>query len=219
MAAVPNSILDTTKKALGIFPEDNVFDDDIIMHINSVFTTLHQLGVGPDDGFEIEDNSLIWADYFGGNKLINSVRTLVYLQTRLYFDPPTTSFDLSAKRDQIKELQWRLNVAADKNLVYADGVPDNWGDILDDFVDGLVDENPLGEKLIHRQEEPRALWVIPVPSGKMVYAKIYLGTSFETSIRHLPDETVDNVYLEFPHPSVGVAILTFSEPEAPNDAP
>lgn len=114
MAAVPNSILDTTKKALGISPDDPTFDVDIIMHINSVFGTLAQLGVGTEDGFEIEDKSSLWAEYLGGNKLINSVKSLMYLQVRLWFDPPTTSFDLTAKQDQLKELQWRLTVAADK---------------------------------------------------------------------------------------------------------
>lgn len=114
MAAVPNSILDTTKKALGISPDDPTFDVDIIMHINSVFGTLAQLGVGPEDGFEIEGKSSLWVDYLGGNKLINSVKSLMYLQVRIWFDPPTTSFDLTAKQDQLKELQWRLTVAADK---------------------------------------------------------------------------------------------------------
>lgn len=121
MAAVPNSILDTTKKALDIFPEDDTFDVHIIMHINSVFATLAQLGVGPDDGFEIEDSEQLWVDFLGGNKLINSVKSLMYLQVRVWFDPPTTSFDLSAKQDQIKELHWRLNVAADKPLMSMNG--------------------------------------------------------------------------------------------------
>lgn len=127
MAAVPNSILDTTKKALGIHPDDPTFDVDIIMHINSVFSTLAQLGVGPEDGFEIEDNTTLWSEFLGANKLINSVKTLMYLQVRLWFDPPTTSFDLVAKKDQVLELQWRLNVAVDDWKVALDGSTYNGG--------------------------------------------------------------------------------------------
>ena len=121
MAAITNSILDTTKKALGVHPDDTSFDVDITMHINSVFATLAQLGVGPEDGFEIEDNSKLWSDYLGGNKLINNVKTLMYLQVRIWFDPPTTSFDLTAKKEQLEELQWRINVAVDKYETALDG--------------------------------------------------------------------------------------------------
>lgn len=114
MAALPNSILDDTKKLLGIHADDPSFDTDVMIHINSTFSTLHQLGVGPTDGFEITDKNQLWADYLGGNKLINSVKSLVYLQVRLWFDPPTNAGDLAAKKEQLLELQWRINVAADK---------------------------------------------------------------------------------------------------------
>ena len=115
MAVVPNSILDTTKKILGLEADYDVFDLDVITHINSVFAILQQLGVGPDEGFFIEDNTKTWTDYLGSNPILNSVKTLMYLQVRVLFDPPTTSYDLTAKQEQIKELQWRLNVAADKS--------------------------------------------------------------------------------------------------------
>ena len=117
MPAVPNSILDSTKKILGIDADYDAFDLDIITHINSTFAQLAQLGVGPEEGFEIEDSSKLWSDFLGANKLINSVKSYMYLKVRMYFDPPTTSFDLTAKQEQIKELEWRLNVAADKAYV------------------------------------------------------------------------------------------------------
>lgn len=117
MPAVPNSILDSTKKILGIDADYDAFDLDVITHINSTFAQLAQLGVGPADGFEIEDSSTLWSDFLGANKLINSVKSYMYLKVRMYFDPPTTSFDLTAKQEQIKELEWRLNVAADKAYV------------------------------------------------------------------------------------------------------
>lgn len=121
MAAIPNSILDSTKKMLGLDADYDAFDLDIIIHINSTFAQLAQIGVGPDDGFEIEDNSTLWVEYLGANKLINSVKSYMYLKVRMLFDPPTTSFDLSAKQEQIKELEWRLNVAADKPKFAQDG--------------------------------------------------------------------------------------------------
>lgn len=126
MAAVPNSILDTVKKAVGVDPENDQFDVDILMHINSVFATLNQLGVGPIDGFEIEDNSTLWVDYLGGNKLINSVKSMMVLQVQLYFDTATmTSFNMTAKQAQIDQIQWRLNVVVDTPIILADGTNGN----------------------------------------------------------------------------------------------
>lgn len=106
------SILLSTKKILGIAPDYTVFDLDILTHINSAFSTLTQLGVGPTTGFMIEDESTEWAEFFGEVPDIqwNSVKTYVYLRVRQVFDPPTTSFAIQAFQDQIKELEWRLNV-------------------------------------------------------------------------------------------------------------
>lgn len=115
MALIPNSILDTTKKALGIAPEYTVFDVDIIMHINSVFSTLQQLGVGPKEGFSIEDKTKLWPEFIGDTKNIEAVRSYMYLRVRLLFDPPATSFAIAAFKEQVQELEWRLNVAVDPN--------------------------------------------------------------------------------------------------------
>lgn len=106
------SILLSTKKILGIAPDYTVFDLDILTHINSAFSTLTQLGVGPTTGFMIEDESTEWAEFFGEVPDIqwNSVKTYVYLRVRQVFDPPTTSFAIQAFQDQIRELEWRLNV-------------------------------------------------------------------------------------------------------------
>lgn len=105
-----NSILDSTKKVLGLDSEYTAFDQDVMMHINSVFSTLCQLGIGPDDGFMIEDETPTWADYLGGDKNLNSVKSYVYLKVRLLFDPPNTSFAIAAMEKQIEELEWRINV-------------------------------------------------------------------------------------------------------------
>lgn len=105
-----DSILVETKKILGIDASYTAFDLDIMTHINSVFNTLHQLGVGPPDGFSIADDSALWATYTENNVLLNNVKTYVYLRVRLLFDPPATSFHLAAMQEQIKELEWRINV-------------------------------------------------------------------------------------------------------------
>lgn len=105
-----DSILNSTKKILGIEADYTAFDLDIVMHINTVFTTLVQLGIGPVNGFMIEDAAASWRDFLGNDLNLNSVKTYVYLRVRLLFDPPANSFLINSINEQIKELEWRLNV-------------------------------------------------------------------------------------------------------------
>lgn len=105
-----DSILKTIKKLLGISDEETHFDTDIIMHINSVFSILHQLGVGPDKSFSIQDDTATWDDFIENDNNFNDVRTYIYLKVRLLFDPPSSSSVMSAMERQISELEWRLNV-------------------------------------------------------------------------------------------------------------
>jgi hypothetical protein len=107
---VITSILDSTKKSLNLAADYTAFDEDIIMHINSVFSTLNQLGVGPVEGFMIEDKDATWDAFLGSDPRLNHVKTYVYLRVRLLFDPPGTGFTTEAMKEQIKELEWRLNV-------------------------------------------------------------------------------------------------------------
>jgi hypothetical protein len=107
---VTDSILDSAKKVLGVGPTDTSFDLDIVMHINTVFSVLNQLGIGPDAGYMIEDNTATWGAFIGTDPRLNSVKTYVYLRVRLLFDPPTTSFVIDSLTKQIQELEWRLNV-------------------------------------------------------------------------------------------------------------
>jgi hypothetical protein len=105
------SILIGTKKILGVAQDYTAFDHDIITHINTAFTTLTQLGVGPAEGFMIEDETAQWTDFITDNDLqYNSVKSYVYLRVRLLFDPPTTSYLITALQDQVREFEWRLNV-------------------------------------------------------------------------------------------------------------
>lgn len=105
-----DSILDTVKKVLGIEADYTAFDPAIIMHINSVFVTLQQLGIGPVEGFFIEDDSKEWVDFLGPDPTLNNVKTYVCLRVRLIFDPPTTSFAIDSMKRQVEELEWRINV-------------------------------------------------------------------------------------------------------------
>ena len=105
------SILTSTKNVLGIAEDYTVFDLDIITHINTAFSTLTQLGVGPVNGFMIEDETSVWDDFIPmGDFQYNSVKTYVYLRVRMLFDPPQTSYLITAMEKQIEQLEWRLNI-------------------------------------------------------------------------------------------------------------
>lgn len=104
------SILISTKKILGINADYTVFDLDIITHINSAFSTLTQLGVGPAEGFIIEDENEKWEDFIEDDLQNHAVKSYVFLKVRQLFDPPSTSYLISAMERQIEQLEWRLNV-------------------------------------------------------------------------------------------------------------
>lgn len=107
------SILTSIKKLLGISAEYEHFDPDIIMHINSVFMVLTQMGVGPSDGFTIEDEMSVWEDFIKSNAMIEAVKSYIYLKVRLLFDPPSSSAVIESINRQISELEWRLYIASD----------------------------------------------------------------------------------------------------------
>lgn len=106
------SILLSTKKILGIDPDYTAFDLDIMTHINAVFSTLHQLGVGPAAGFVIDDEIPVWTDFItvDDTVMLSQVKTYVSLKVRMLFDPPITSFTIAAIKEEITQLEWRLNV-------------------------------------------------------------------------------------------------------------
>lgn len=108
-----DSILTSIKKMLGIEAEYTHFDSDIIMHINSVFMGLNQLGIGSEVPY-IESDIDTWESVFGDIKQIPAIKTYTYLKVRIVFDPPTNSFVLESMKNQIAELEWRLNVQVDK---------------------------------------------------------------------------------------------------------
>ena len=106
-----DSILDSVKRVVGVEQDDASFDVDILMHINSVFATLNQLGIGPLGGFFIEDSAAVWSNYLSDDPIFNSVKTYMGLRVRMLFDPPATSFVIESMNKQIQEFEWRLNAA------------------------------------------------------------------------------------------------------------
>lgn len=102
-----DNILASIKKLLGINPEYQEFDQDIIMHINTVFMILNQLNIGPSEGFAIVDGLEEWSDYTTALNE-NAVRTFVYLKVKLMFDPPTSSALMDSINNMLAELEWRL---------------------------------------------------------------------------------------------------------------
>ena len=104
-----DSILNSIKKLLGITEECKDFNQDLIIHINSVFMILNQLGVGPKDGFKITDATNTWNEFISGVQYIESVKTYMYMKVRMMFDPPSSSIVADAINKQISELEWRLN--------------------------------------------------------------------------------------------------------------
>lgn len=112
-SASSDSILDSTKKQLGIEATDTDFDEPLIADINTVFTILYQLGVGTTTPFSITDNTMVWHDFIGDNKNIYGVKTYMYMKVRMMFDPPTSSTVLNAMKQQIDELESRLNYFCD----------------------------------------------------------------------------------------------------------
>ena len=107
------SILTSIKKLLGIDEDYKHFDQDLIMHINSVLMILTQLGVSPSTGFSIVDETATWEDFLGIDPRFKSVKSYIYLKVRLLFDPPQSSALIESTNKLISELEWRLFVAAD----------------------------------------------------------------------------------------------------------
>ena len=107
------SILTSIKKLLGVAEDYAEFDEDIITHINGVFLNLTQLGVGPEEGFMIEDDTAVWEDFINNSVQLQAVKTYVYLKVKLLFDPPLSSSVTESINRMIAELEWRLNAAVD----------------------------------------------------------------------------------------------------------
>jgi hypothetical protein len=119
-----DSILTSTKKVLGLDESYTAFDVDIIMHINTALMALAQLGVGPEEGLGIVDETTLWGRLTLGDNMLNPVKTYVYLRVRLLFDPPTSSFLLKAQEEQLREWEWRLSAQVESTKWVPPGTVD-----------------------------------------------------------------------------------------------
>lgn len=111
------SILTSIKKLLGIEAEYEHFDPDIIMHINSVFMDLTQLGLGPPEGFWIEDETSVWTDFIPDIGRAEAVKSYMYMRVKLLFDYQSLgSATIESLNRQIEKAEWRLNIAAESEF-------------------------------------------------------------------------------------------------------
>lgn len=112
---VEDSILLSIKKGLGLSPEIKDFDPDVIMAINTAFSTLNQLGTFDfdDDLIPISGEDQLWSQIMpDGN--FEMIKTFIFLRTKLLFDPPQSSFVLSSYKEQLNELEWRIYEECDQ---------------------------------------------------------------------------------------------------------
>ena len=105
-----DSILTSIKRLLSIEEGYEHFDQELIIHINSVFMVLNQLGIGDKSGFSITGKDETWVNLLQKRKDLDAIKTYVYLKVRLVFDPPQNSFLVESINKQCTELEWRLNV-------------------------------------------------------------------------------------------------------------
>ena len=131
------SILTSIKKLLGIAEEYEHFDADIIMHINSVFMDLNQLGVGPAEGYSIMDEEDTWNDFTDNITLLQAVKSYMYLRVKILFDSSSMgSATLSAYERQIQQWEWRLNIAVESDM--NDESTDNNTSTVPNVISGTV---------------------------------------------------------------------------------
>lgn len=109
--ATEKSILKTVRKFITGSNENTFFDEDLIMGINTCFLTLTQLGLGPSEGFVVEDDKDEWSDFTEDELLLTTVNTYVCRRTKYEFDPPSNSSAVISLKESIDQLEWRLKHA------------------------------------------------------------------------------------------------------------
>ena len=109
-----DSIFSSVKKVVGLLGDDGSFDEDILLHINSVVSTLRQLGLSIPADFYVEDDVQTWSDLLGEFRDLDLVKSYMAMKVRLMFDPPSSSFGLASMTEMVKELEWRINILTDQ---------------------------------------------------------------------------------------------------------
>ena len=109
-----DSIFSSVKKVVGLLGDDGSFDEDILLHINSVVSTLRQLGLSIPSDFYVRDDVQTWRDLLGEFRDLDIVKSYMAMKVRLMFDPPSSSFGLASMTEMVKELEWRINALTDQ---------------------------------------------------------------------------------------------------------
>ena len=109
-----DSIFESVKKVLGLLGDDSSFDQDILLHINSVVSTLRQLGLSIQSDFYVRDDVQTWQNLLGESRDLDLVKSYMTMKVRLMFDPPSSSFGLKSMEEMAKEYEWRINVLTDQ---------------------------------------------------------------------------------------------------------
>ena len=109
-----DSIFNSVKKVVGLLGDDGSFDEDILLHINSVVSTLRQLGLSIPADFYVRDDVQTWQDLLGEFRGLDLVKSYMTMKVRLMFDPPSSSFGLKSMEEMAKEYEWRINVLTDQ---------------------------------------------------------------------------------------------------------
>ena len=109
-----DSIFESVKKVVGLLGDDNSFDEDLLLHINSVVSTLRQLGLSIPADFYVRDDVQTWSDLLGEFRDLDLVKSYMTMKVRLMFDPPSSSFGLKSMEEMVKEYEWRINVLTDQ---------------------------------------------------------------------------------------------------------
>lgn len=109
-----DSIFSSVKKVVGLLGDDDSFDEDILLHINSVVSTLRQLGLSIPADFYVRDDVQTWQNLLGEFRDLDLVKSYMTMKVRLMFDPPASSFGLKSMEEMVKEYEWRINVLTDQ---------------------------------------------------------------------------------------------------------
>lgn len=131
------SILFSIKKLLGVEKETTAFDQDILININAVFSTLYQIGVGTEGHYTIINEEDTWEEVFKDREdLIDFIKLYTYIKVRIVFDPPSSSFVLDSLTRQCQELEWRIHIQAE-SLEQFDSCDCEEGTISDEAIEDL----------------------------------------------------------------------------------
>jgi hypothetical protein len=110
---VDENILDSVKTYLGIAADELGFDAEILMLINSAFSTLADVNISAMPTTMVTDNTLEWSAVPMDDGQLGNVKLYVFIEVKLAFDPPQLPAVLSSFSERKQELVWRINERAE----------------------------------------------------------------------------------------------------------